>query len=266
MRYSNLHQHTSFSDGKDSLESVVLSAIDCNMLSIGISDHSFTDVIETSCKMALPDSPEYLSEIKRVKEKYKDKIKVYAGIEKDYFSDIDRSKYDYIIASVHFMAANGKVYAIDHAADIQQDYIDNVCGGDALKFARDYYDLVVKHVRESRPDIVGHFDVITKYGLIKETAEYKKIAVNALDEVLKCCDLIEVNTGAMIRGLRTVPYPAKFLLEEILRRGGSVILSSDSHNKDTVTGYFDEAVELLKSVGFKSVKQFDGKKFTDVKI
>lgn len=266
MKYSNLHQHTIFSDGKDTVEDVVLSAINHGMQSIGISDHSFTDVIETSCKMALPDNPEYLSEIKRVKEKYKDKISVFTGIEKDYYSVVDRKKYDYIIASVHFMEANGKVYAIDHAADIQQEYIDNVCGYDALKFARDYYNLVVKHVRESRPDIVGHFDVITKFGLIKETDGYKKIALDALDEVLGYANIIEVNTGAMVKGLRSVPYPAKFLLEEILRRGGSVILSSDSHNKDTVVGYFDEAVELLKSVGFKTIKQFDGEKFIDVEI
>lgn len=266
MKYSNLHQHTIFSDGKDTVEDVVLSAIDHGMNSIGISDHSYTDVTETTCKMASPDNPEYLSEIKRVKGKYKNKIKVYTGIEKDYYSVVDRKKYDYIIASVHFMVAGGKVYAIDHAADIQKDYIDNVCGGDALKFSREYYDLVVKHVRESRPDIVGHFDVITKFSLIEETEGYKKIALNALDEVLKYCNLIEVNTGAMVRGYRTVPYPARFLLEEILRRGASVILSSDSHNKSTVIGYFDEAVELLKSVGFKTIKQFDGVKFIDVEI
>ena len=230
MQYSNLHQHTTYSDGKDSLEDVVLSAISHNVKSIGISDHSFLDVCETTCKMDAPDSPEYLNEIKRVKEKYKDKIAVYTGIEKDYFSKIDRSKYDYVIASVHFMVAGGKYYAIDHARDVQQDYIDNVCGGDVLKFVRDYYDLVVKHVRESRPDIV------------------------------------EVNTGAITRGYRTVPYPAKFLLEEILRHNASVILSSDSHNKDTVIGYFDEAVKLLKSIGFKTVKQFENGTFLDVEL
>lgn len=266
MQYSNLHQHTTFSDGKDSLEDVVLSAINHNVKSIGISDHSFLDVCETTCKMDAPDSPEYLNEIKRVKEKYKDKIAVYTGIEKDYFSKIDSAKYDYVIASVHFMVAGGKYYAIDHARDVQQDYIDDVCGGDILKFVRDYYDLVVKHVRESRPDIVGHFDVITKFGLIDESDGYKKIALNALDEVLKYCDIVEVNTGAIIRGYRTVPYPAKFLLEEILRRNASVILSSDSHNKATVIGYFDEAVKLLKSIGFKTVKQFENGKFIDVEL
>ena len=164
------------------------------------------------------------------------------------------------------MVAGGKYYAIDHARDVQQDYIDNVCGGDVLKFVRDYYDLVVKHVRESRPDIVGHFDVITKFGLIDESDGYKKIALNALDEVLKYCDIVEVNTGAITRGYRTVPYPAKFLLEEILRRNASVILSSDSHNKGTVIGYFDEAVKLLKSIGFKTVKQFENGTFLDVEL
>ena len=74
-----------------------------------------------------------------LQKRNKDKIAVYTGIEKDYFSKIDRSKYDYVIASVHFLVAGGRYYAIDHARDVQQDYIDNVCGGDVLKFVRDYF-------------------------------------------------------------------------------------------------------------------------------
>lgn len=266
MLYSNFHQHTTFSDGKDSVEEVVLSAIKQNMIAIGISDHSYVGGFETSCKMSLPDNPEYLMEIKHIKEKYKDKIAVYTGVEKDYLSAIDRTKYDYVIASVHFMFAGGKYYAIDHARTVQQEYIDEVCKGNALKFVSDYYDLVVKHVRESRPDIVGHFDVITKFGLIEETKEYKEIALNALRQVLKYCNVIEVNTGAIIRGYKTAPYPSEFLLEEILRKNGKVILSSDSHNKDTVAGYFSQALELLKRVGFKKVQRFKDGKFIDVDI
>ena len=42
MRYSNLHTHSTYSDGKYSLEENVLSAIEKQMRSIGFSDHSFT--------------------------------------------------------------------------------------------------------------------------------------------------------------------------------------------------------------------------------
>ena len=40
MRFSNLHTHSTFSDGKNTPEEIVLSAIEKNFLSIGFSDHS----------------------------------------------------------------------------------------------------------------------------------------------------------------------------------------------------------------------------------
>ena len=43
MRYSNLHTHTTYSDGQHSIEENILSAIAKNMVSLGFSDHSCTD-------------------------------------------------------------------------------------------------------------------------------------------------------------------------------------------------------------------------------
>jgi len=62
-----------------------------------------------------------------------------------------------------------------------------------------------------------------------------------------------VNTGAMARGYKTTPYPARFILEEIKSLGGSVILSSDCHDADKLTFAFDESVKLLKEIGFTHV-------------
>ena len=42
MRFSNLHQHTTFSDGVHTMEEVVQEAIRRDFVSIGFSDHSFT--------------------------------------------------------------------------------------------------------------------------------------------------------------------------------------------------------------------------------
>ena len=43
MRYVNLHNHSTFSDGRHTPEEIVLAAIEKNMLGIGFSDHSYTD-------------------------------------------------------------------------------------------------------------------------------------------------------------------------------------------------------------------------------
>ena len=261
MKFSNLHQHSTFSDGKNTLEEVVLSAIEKGMESIGFSDHSYTSNDESYC-MALSDYEKYCKQIDGLKQKYLGKVDVFKGIELDYYSTIDKSKFDYVIASVHYLKANDKYYPVDHSKEYQLSYINDACGGDLIKFASDYYSLLVKHVENCKPDIVGHFDVITKFSLIDESDErYREIAVTALKQILKTCNAIEMNTGAIIRKKRQTPYPAEFLLEEILKLGGEIVLSSDSHSKDTITDYFDDCIKTLKKIGFKYVLKFNGKSF-----
>ena len=153
MQFSNIHTHSNFSDGKNSIEEMVKGAIERNFVSYGISDHSET-LCDLSYCMRKSQYEEYFAEINRLKEKYKDKIDVLCGIELDYFSDGDREKYDYIISSVHYMIENGTVYAIDHAEQIQRDCINNCYGGDQNKFAESYYKLCVENVKKNRPDIM----------------------------------------------------------------------------------------------------------------
>lgn len=257
MQFSNFHQHTTFSDGKDTPEDVVLSAIDKGFDSIGFSDHSDTCTVDPTYCMKVTDYPSYFAEIKRLKEKYADRIKIYTGIELDYYSEIDRSEFDYVIGSVHYLCVHGVCHPIDHSKAQQETYITTECGGSIAKFAQDYYDQVVRNIEKNRPDIIGHFDVITKFGLIDETdPEYRHIALSALDRIMKITPVVEMNTGAISRHVRTVPYPAPFILERILENGGDVILGADSHAKDTIDCYFPECVEILKKIGFDHIVKF----------
>ena len=72
MRYSNLHTHSTFSDGKHTLEENVLSAIEKNMLSLGFSDHSYTGCDISYCTDHASYS-EYLKTIQQLKQKYSDR-------------------------------------------------------------------------------------------------------------------------------------------------------------------------------------------------
>lgn len=252
LRFTNLHTHTVFSDGKNTVEEMVKQAINLGFSSIGISDHSETDCDLSYC-MRSRDYEKYFAEINRVKNLYSDKIDVLTGMELDYCSEIDRRNFDYIISSVHYLIEKGNVYAIDHARDIQLDCINNCFSGDQNAFAEKYYQTVIQNVRKNRPDIVGHIDVITKYGVIDEQDEkYKEIALSAVDEVMKYCRVIEINTGAIFRKCRTVPYPNPYILKRISENGGGVTINGDSHCTEALDTYFEESVELLRSVGFKS--------------
>ena len=264
MKFSNYHQHTTFSDGKNTPEEIVLTAIDLGMESIGFSDHLLApheiglgyNVITEST------APLYHSEIALLKQKYGDKINVFKGVEADLFSILDTSDYDFVIGSVHYLEHNGKIYPIDHTKKQQLEYIDNACGGDLLKFFDNYFNAVYKCIKKYKPDIIGHFDVITKFSVFSESdKEYQKIACDYLEKCLKITNRIEVNTGGVARGFKSSPYPADFILRRALELGAEVILSSDSHNKDTIAFGFDSALSLIKKIGFRSITKLTDKGF-----
>lgn len=262
MRYSNLHTHSTFSDGKSSLEENVRSALEKNMLSLGFSDHSFTPCDTSYC---LPETRfgEYLAEIARLKEKYGDQIPLYAGLELDYYTEMDTSMLDYVIASVHYIVIDGVCHPIDHSLKQQQDCAAQAFGGDVLAMAQRYYDILTEHVKRTRPTLVGHFDVITKFGFMpEESPAYRQMAVAALKEIIPVCPYIEMNTGAISRGVRSLPYPASYLLDTIRENGGEIVLSSDSHHRDNLICCFDTCVEMLKKAGFDHISVFNGSGYT----
>ena len=266
MQYVNLHNHTVYSDGQNTMEECVQSGIQKGMLALGFSDHSYTPCDESYCMMTRDYEP-YLQEIARLKEKYASQIRIFAGLELDYNSDPDVSAFDYCLASVHYIIKNGKTYAIDHSLAQQELCCKEAFGGDKLAMAKCYYDQLVSHVKRCNPTFVGHFDVIAKFSYFPEDdLQYQEIAFNALEEIVKVCPYIEVNTGAIARKCRTTPYPARFLLEKMLSLGAKPVLGSDSHHKDNLIFWFDEAVALLKEVGFTHISQFNGKGFTDIEI
>ena len=131
-----------------------------------------------------------------------------------------------------------------------------------MKFVREYYDELTRHVKSCRPDVVGHFDLFTKFSYVDtDTDEYRRIAIDALYRVAEYCNRFEVNTGAMARGYRKEPYPADFLLEEMYKIGAAVTVSSDCHDGEKLDFAFDDAVSRIRKAGFTTIDRFDGAAF-----
>ena len=266
MRYSNLHNHTTYSDGKHTMEENIQSALRMNMRSLGFSDHSFT-ACDTSYCMQLEDYGRYLQEIAGLKEKYADRLPIFAGLELDYYSDTDVSVFDYFLASVHYIIKDGVCHAIDHSPQQQKTCIEDAFGGDVLAMSECYYDMVCRHVEKWNPTFVGHFDLITKFSLIpEEDKRYQELAREALKRVIKTCPYVEMNTGAISRGWRKAPYPGAYLLDTLRENHGQILLNADSHHMDNLTTFFDESVEILKNAGFDHICMFNGKTFDEVGI
>ena len=266
MKFSNLHTHTTFSDGKGTVRENVISAIERGMVSLGFSDHSFTGC-DTSYCMLPEDYGKYKAEVLAAREEFGDRISIFHGIEKDYFSTLNPSDYDYIIASVHYIIEGGKVFAIDHGRSYQDECVEYAFGGDSLAMAKRYFSMVAEQARLVKPDIIGHFDVINKFGMFRDDeGEYYEIAADAMRETLRYCKRFEVNTGAIARGYKEKPYPSPKLLSLLCELGGEVVLGSDSHRPENLDFYFGESVELIRAAGFKSISRLTYSGFESVEI
>lgn len=261
MKITNYHTHTVYCDGKNTCEEMVLSAIDKNMSEIGFSVHSPLP-FDTDWATKEEELPKYKQELLALREKYKNQIKIYIGIEQDYFSANSTDDFDYVIGSVHHIYKNGEYLAIDLSADEVKNNIKKHYDGDALAYCEDYYKLVSDVYNRTKCQIIGHFDLVTKFNermpLIEtNNKRYQKAAQNAIKELLKSPAIFEINTGAISRGYRTTPYPADDLLDIIADSGKPFVINSDSHSVDSIDFGIAKMARELDMCGYKYIKSLD---------
>lgn len=234
----DLHTHTIFSDGDNTPEEMVLSAIEKGLSYIGFSDHAPMD-FDDGCAMDAGKLPAYAAEINRLKEKYKNQITIYLGLEMDSLSPAPSIPLDYRIGSVHYLEmADGHHVSIDWTAEKLKQGADTYFGGDIYALIEAYYQRVGRIVQLTGADIIGHFDLVTKFQdqmpLFDENhPRYIAAWQKAVDSILPHCKLFEINSGAVARGHRAI-YPAPAIRAYILERGGCFIHNSDSHSCDTL--------------------------------
>ncbi len=249
MIFNDYHTHTNFSDGKNTPEEMILSAVNMGMEEIGISDHSYLAFDESYC-VQKADIEKYKSEINRLKEKYMSAITVLLGVEQDSFSVEPTDDYDYVIGSVHYVYVNGVHYPVDDTPEKLLSVAENCFGGDFYALAESYFGEVANVYEKTKCDIIGHFDLISKFieqddFFDERNPRYVAAWKSAADSLLKTGKPFEINTGAISRGYRSTPYPNLDMIKYIKQNGGKLILSSDSHSKDTIMYKFDMFDTLL---------------------
>lgn len=251
---TNYHTHTNFCDGKDSAEEIVLTAIEKGFSAIGLSGHGYTSFDLSYCMKSIP---EYITEIKRLKAKYKGKIQIYLGVEEDIAEWVNRNDFDYLLGSSHYLKTPNGILPIDlgHA---QFKTLLDAYNGDRLALAKTYFESFTDYILTRKPDIVGHFDLITKYDekdgfAFLNNPEYNALAEKYLLKALESDCIFELNTGAIARGYRTSPYPSLNLLRIMQRNGAKVMINTDCHNKENLDCFIKESRKLLKDVGFEYV-------------
>ena len=271
MKYlQNLHTHSVYDDGKDTPEEMILRALELGFDTIGFSGHSYMYFVPT-IGMTPEKTVEYCRVVRDLKKKYEGRIRVLCGMEYEMLSDVPHDGYDFLIGSAHYLKIGSEIVGIDRDADTVANVINTYFGGNGLKYAEAYYEGTT-HLHEYGDfDIIGHFDLLSKHCEKRdffdpEDPAYQKLALDALHEVAKYCNVFEVNNGAIARGYRTTPYPAPFLLKEMNRMGCQVIVSADCHDRSKLDMGFDDSLKLMAACGFKEVAVYTLEGFKGIKL
>jgi histidinol phosphatase-like PHP family hydrolase len=83
----NLHNHTTFSDGRFTPKEIIEEAIAHGLSHIGISDHFRTDKLAATAQYVIPDFwSDYVGSLRQLATQYAEHIQVLVGLEVDFSS------------------------------------------------------------------------------------------------------------------------------------------------------------------------------------
>jgi len=249
---ANYHTHTTWCDGADTPEAVVMSAIAKGYEAIGFSSHvAFPERIPG---MLDPDKGlEYAADIRRLQAKYIDHIKVFLGVEADYIPGVtvpERSLYsalnpDYMIGAVHYVVTDdGSRVPVDNLPRMTMEGVAAHFQGSVEAYIRAYFRQLREMVSQYEFDIVAHLDLIRKFNVRnpyfdEDAAWYRDELEQTADVVAASGKIVEVNTGAISRGWLDDAYPSRPFRALLRERGVRFILSADAHAADTIDCAFE---------------------------
>ena len=272
---SNYHTHTFYCDGKDSPEDMVLSAIDLGFSNLGFSGHQFS-VQDADYAMSPENEVKYRADVRALQEKYGDKINVFLGIERDSCCEATEG-FQYVIGSTHHIENDNTWLNIDESPHVMEDAVKEHFDGDYMAYAEAYYDFESQVLIRTRGQIVGHFDLVAvfnegnKYFDERDSA-YRKWAIRSAERLVECyvkdkdlrvlpdgfpeelgeviyktgMPIFEINTGAMAKGRRSVPYPAPFIIEHLAEMGVPFVINSDCHDRNYLNFGFSGIIDIFK--------------------
>lgn len=266
--YIDYHVHTNYSDDSVYLmEDCVLDAIEKGIEEIAITDHvdygvkvdwdeGKEIVYRNNEPIANVNYPQWEKEFILLKEKYKDQITIKMGMEFgmqmhtiDKFQKLfQRYPFDFIILSVH-QVEDKEFWTQDfQKGRTQQEYNE--------RYYQEMLDLVQSYKDYS---VLGHMDLIVRYDKQGSYlfAKIKPMIEKILKVIIADGKGLEINTSYHRYGLSDMT-PSRDILKLYKELGGQIItIGSDSHKKEHLGAYIEEAKEELKKMGFEYFCTFE---------
>ena len=246
----DLHLHTKYSkDSKEEPINYVNLAKERGISYLGFSEHIDLDPLDKDFGYYKFENA--YSEYLRLKEVVNSSFDFLFAVEVTYQSNLHGAiegevltkPFDYIIGSVHRVQG----YTISGPHGVR--YFE---GLDEYTAYMRYFEEVLNLVETDYYDIVGHIDVIKRYGKNFygdfQIDKYESILTEILKKVIEKNKVIEINASGFRQGFNE-PYPSKEILELYVKLGGrEVALGSDAHSVKQFNAYLEEAVLFAAQV------------------
>lgn len=238
-------------------EDYIAQAMNVGLEEIGFSDHApLVAYQDPHITMSMEQLPLYHHMIEDFQKRFSE-IKIKIGIEADFIIGYEaRTKailqgypYDYVIGSVHFIDA----WAFDcpkHKARWDEKDIDDVY--------RDYFELLRRCAESRMFDIIGHTDLVKKFGH-RPTGDLSRDVRKTAKAFKKSGVAIEINTSGLRKPVNEI-YPSLENLKIYCEENVPIVFGSDAHAPDEVAKDFNKAVALAKTAGYKEYLLFKGRK------
>ncbi len=242
----------------------VMRAIEAGLSEIGFSDHApLVAYSDPKVAMSLDQLPTYHKMIEDVRAQFSNKIVIKVALEADFIVGFeDKTKeilanysYDYVIGSVHFIG--------DWGFDNPQGHdLSRWNGANIDQIYRQYYKLLRLSAQSRLFDIMGHVDLVKKFGHRPLSDMTTEIMTTA--EVFKTTGVaVEINTAGLRKPVNEM-YPSLDALRIYCQEGVPLTFGSDAHAPKEVGADFDKAFTLARAAGYQEYVTFKNRKIERV--
>jgi len=234
------------------------AAIEAGFTEIGMSDHSpMPDNYDKPWRMDRSELAGYLQEVEQVRDAVKDRLALRVGLEADfhpgtetYVADMIASyDWDYVIGSVHYIADWG----FDNPDTIkiwdEWNIEDAYCA---------YFKLVEQSAQTGLFDIIGHPDLIKKFGH-RAPADSMRVhqAIESMLQTVKLADVaLEISSAGLRKPVGEI-YPHHSIVKRAAELGIPFSYGSDAHSPAEVGHGMDDCLALLESFGVHELASFE---------
>ena len=253
------HNHTSCSDGRNTISELVESARRAGVTELGISDHFAVtpDGKSPSWSIQAEKLDAYVQEV-MLSARNADDLTIRLGVEVDYFPEtleetislLKPYPFDFLIGSVHFIN--------DFVIDMDSGHWEMLSQDERNQIWLIYWNHISAAARSGYFDFIGHFDLPKKFKFYPDI-DLRTEALAALDAIAAANVAFEINTSGWHKPVKEA-YPEFHYIEEARCRNIPLLINADSHYSEHVTRDFERARKLASDAGYTELVRYEKRK------